>query len=184
VSHETSALTQNFFYFSEWSTFLLDVRFGEMFLAPDLMRTGGALVIVGLIVSLEALDNLFLRWSLRIVAALPVLMLLPPYPQVLQLWWAEGYELRFLAASLIPAGLLAVVFLDRPGAWRRAALISGFSLAGMVIGVASFWRLKEPFEAHYTHGLSPGWGLALFLAGTLFTGCFGLWWGWRQKERG
>jgi len=163
------ALTQNAFYLAEWSTFLLDVRYGGLRAAPEILRAGIALAALGGAVALAIIPNFWRRWAARL-ALIPIgLNLLPPYPDVFSLWWSPSYGGRFMAASILWLGLAACLWLDRRSVKLRRWVIVGCVLASMGSAGWGYGQLIRPFEAHYALTLRPGWGLIVFFAGLLIS---------------
>jgi hypothetical protein len=131
IPHRSLGLTQNAIDLAEWSTFLPEVRFGGLRLMPEMLRLAVTLCSVALAVAAGALENRWLRWAARLLAFLPGIVLLPPYPHLLQLWWSESYGLRFVAALVGLLSPLVGVLADRLPAWARRALLIGVSLAAV-----------------------------------------------------
>jgi hypothetical protein len=102
---------------------------------------------------------------MRFVALLPGLVLLPPYPQVLELWRSDAYGTRFIVAALLWVGVATSLITDRlPEKGRQGLLVL---LSGLAIGFGgiAFLKLSKPFEAHYAAPITPGWGVLAFTAG-------------------
>jgi len=161
VPHPTVALTQNALDLAEWATFLSDVRYDGLRLMPELLRLGVALSVVVLAVAAKTIDHWPLRWLVRLIAAVPGLVMLPPYPFLLNPI-GSGYEWRMAAAVVLWLGIGLTFFSDRL-TWQTCywlmAVLSGFAVAA---GWWTYLALRGPFEAHYNHGLSRGWGLIVF----------------------
>jgi hypothetical protein len=167
IPHRVSSLTLNAVDLAEWSAVLTDVRAGPLHAAPDQLRLGIALAVVALAVAAAAIRQNWQRWLVRLIALLPGLVLLPPYPQVLQLWRSDAYGARFLVALLIWVGVAASLLTDLlPEKGRQGLLIL---LCGLAVGFggSAFMKLTRPFEAHYASPISPGWGVVTFTAGLL-----------------
>jgi hypothetical protein len=167
IAHHVSSLTLNAIDLAEWSTVLVDVRAGPLHADPDRLRLGIALAAVALAVAAVVIRELWWRWAVRFVALLPGLVLLPPYPQVLQLWRSDVYGTRFLVAALIwvgAAGSLLTDLLPEKGRQGLLILLSGLAVGS---GGSAFLRLRKPFEAHYAAPIPPGWGVAAFTVGLL-----------------
>src|SRR5258705_10458642 len=113
ITYTAVGLTQNAFYLAEWSTCLLDVRYGGMRLAPELIRVAIALGSVAACVAAANIRDWRLRWAARLLLIPIGLNLLPPYPDILNLWWSEGYGLRFIVATLFWVGFAGCVLIDR-----------------------------------------------------------------------
>lgn len=165
VPHETAGLTQNADVLAYWSGILPEVRAGSLALMPDVLRLGVALASVALAVSAGALRSPWLRWAVRLVALLPGLILLPPYPFVLDLWNSPEYGRRFVVAMVLWLGVPASGLADLlPGAARRA-LVVVLAAGGAALGGWAFAALRVPFAARYAQAIPPGWGVVAFVAG-------------------
>jgi hypothetical protein len=167
VPHRSLGLAQNAIDLAEWSTFLPEVRFGGLRVMPDLLRLAVTLASVALAVAAGSLENRWLRWALRLVAILPGIVLLPPYPHLLQLWWSESYGLRFIAAAVGLSALLVGGLSDHLPAWAHRALLIGLSLAAVALGLRAFLVLRAQFAAYYPEPVLLGRGVLMFLAGLL-----------------
>jgi hypothetical protein len=172
IPDANASMRQNVFDLAAWSAFLLDVRAGPLAATPDILRLGIALASLALALGASDLENRWLRWGVRLGVALPGLMLLPPYPFVLLLWHAEGYELRFLITIGLWVGIASCFLFDRLPRGIRYGLTALIAGAALTISIGAFLKLRPPFEAHYTHPLVPGWGLLIYAAGLLFAVIF------------
>jgi len=165
IFHQSVALTQNAFYLAEWSTYLLDVRYGGLRPAPEILRLGIALSALAGAIGLAAIPNWRIRWSIRLIFIPIGLNLLPPYPDVFSLWWSPSYGGRFIVACIFWLGLAACLWLDRRSAGARRWGMIACAAGAMISVVWAYSQLIQPFQAHYAATLIPGWGLAAFLAG-------------------
>ena len=168
VPSSTASLSQNLFYLAEWSTFLPGVRSGEIRLAPEVLRLAAALAVAALILAAEDIHRGWVRWLVRIGLAVPVIIvLMPPYPDFLHLWWSPSYGARFGADSVLALALVASLFVGRLAALGRrigVAALCGLALAAAILGLI---YLLPPFQADYATPLGAGWGLAAFFAGLI-----------------
>lgn len=172
IGHKTVALTQNAIDLAEWSDYLTDVRFGELAGTPDRLRLAVGLAMVVLALGAGAVSNGWIRWGIRLLAAVPVVVMLPPYPFLLDLWWSDSYGVRFIVAVLALVGIAANVIVDRlPGLVRRISIIV-LSVLGVGLGMWAFFVLRSPFEAHYASSITPGWGALLFWVGLVLASAF------------
>jgi hypothetical protein len=167
VPHRSLGLAQNAIDLAEWSTFLPEVRFGGLRPVPEMLRLGVALASVALAVAAGALESRPLRWALRLVAILPGVVLLPPYPYMLQLWWSESYGLRFIAAAVGLLSPLVGGFSDFLPERARRALLIGLCLAAFGLGLRAFLILRGQFAIYYPEPIGVGRGALMFLAGLL-----------------
>ncbi len=165
IPHRTASLTQNAIDLAQWAGILNDVRFGSLGHVPDLLRLAVALAGVALAVGAGMLHNHWLRWGVRLAALLPGLVLLPPYPFVLQLWNSDEYGRRFVIASFLWIGVAASLLTDRLAWQMRRALLAGLGVAAAALGAGTFLALRHPFEAHYASPVLPGWGVLAFVVG-------------------
>ncbi len=167
ISHRTVSLTQNAIYLADWSEVLTDVRYGPLAGVPNILRLAIVLAVVALMIGLGAARNPWLRWSLRVVASLPGLVLLPPYPYVLQLWRSDVHGVRFLIATALWVGAAACLLTDRLPVQACRALVISFGLAAACVGGWAFLLLHRPFEAHYAATILPGRGALAFGIGLM-----------------
>jgi hypothetical protein len=167
VPHRSLGLTQNAIDLAEWSTYLPEVRFGGLRLMPELLRLAITLCSVALAVAAGALENRWLRRVARLLAFLPGVVLLPPYPHLMQLWWSESYGLRFIAALVGLLSPLVGVLCDRLSTVARRALLIGVSLAAAALGLRAFLALRGQLAAYYPEPIAVGRGALMFLAGLL-----------------
>lgn len=165
IAHAAVGLTQNAFYLAEWSTYLLDVRYGGMRLAPELVRLAAALASLAGCVALGSVNDWRLRWVLRLLAVPIGLNLLPPYPDILNLWWSEGYGVRFVISALFWVGFAGCFLVDRLNPRVKSIILIVLAVGAGIGGLLSFLQLRGPFSAHYAMTILPGWGLALFSLG-------------------
>lgn len=165
IPHKAAGLTQNALHLAEWATFLPAVRVGNMTEIPEMLRLAVSLASVALAVGAGALNRAWLRWVVRAIAVLAGLFMLPPYPEVFQLWWSESYGLRFIAAAAAWVGVAACVLTDHLPSQARRGVVIALCLSAAGLGTWSFWSLRAPFEAHYHMSISPGWGALAFVGG-------------------
>jgi hypothetical protein len=164
IPHKTAGLTQNAVDLAQWSGLLMDVQSGPLGPVPDLLRVGIALGLLALAVAAGALENAALRWAARIAAALPGLVLLPPYPAVLRPWTAEALP-RFLIAAGLWTGIAASLLMKRLHPRTRRTAAAALAIGGAALGGWTFTLLHKPFTAHYAAPIPPGWGVAAFVGG-------------------
>jgi hypothetical protein len=162
--HPATALRLNPIDLAEWTTFL---RSSDLRLMPELVRLSVVLAMIALSVSAGSIHNPLLRWGSRLLALIPALLILPPYPFILQAWWSESYGLRFVVAALGIVGTAAALLLDqRPVQWR--IMITGMlAITSAALAVWTFITLRIPFGQRYAESIMPGWGIVLFIAALL-----------------
>lgn len=168
IPNIAASLSQNVFYLAEWSTFLPGVRSGQIRLAPDILRLSAALGVIALLFAAQNLRSAWARRLLRAAAAIPVLfVLLPPYPDFLQMWWSPSYGARFGVASLLGAGLVACAFARRIPASTNRLLIVISCILAVAAAIAGLSSLIPPFQADYAVPLGAGWGGVMFFIGLI-----------------
>ncbi|HEC21418.1 MAG TPA: hypothetical protein ENI95_00715 [Chloroflexi bacterium] len=166
IPHPTVALTQNAIDLAEWSTFLPEVRSGALAPVPEILRLAVALAAVALAFGAGFMKNRWGRIIAGMLALLPGLVLLPPYPHVLQLWWSEGYGTRFIVAAVSLIGALAGMVLSGvlPDRVKRGLLI-GLSVLAVGLGLWAYLVLRSRFEGYYGAPIGIGRGLVMFSIG-------------------
>jgi hypothetical protein len=164
LTHPTAALTYNAPDMAEWAGFLPEVRFGPLGHAPDSLRLGVGLGAVALAIGAAWLPSAWMRWACRALVVLTGLVILPPYPQVLDLWRSEAYGVRFLIAALTMLACPLAFLLDRH-ARTCQALVALVGADALWAAGNSYFSLRGPFAALYTAPLSVGWGFILFVVG-------------------
>jgi len=162
IGHRTVALTQNAIDLAEWSDYLMDVRFGGLAGTPNCLRLAVGLAMIALALGAGAIGNRWLRWGMRLTAALPAVVMLPPYPFLLELWWSDSYGVRFTIALLALTGIAASGLFDRMAGLVRQAAVAVLGVVSAGLGIWTFFALRPPFEAHYASSIAPGWGSLLF----------------------
>ncbi|NDJ54487.1 MAG: hypothetical protein GYB68_15570 [Chloroflexi bacterium] len=172
IPGEVVSLNQNALDLAEWSTRLEVVRFGGLRLLPDFLRLAVALGIVTLAVSFSSIRPLLLRWSLRAVAALPGLIMLPPYAGVASLvWWVDPsqYLARFGAALVLWLGIAACLIIDGLPEGFQDGLLIGLSVGALALASWAFLMLRGAFADHYPGPVGLGWGYIGFCWALLLT---------------
>jgi hypothetical protein len=168
IGNSAVALRINSFDMAEWATFLTEVRTGGLHFVPDLLRLSVVLSLIPLAISASEIRTIWLRWAVRVLAMIPALILMPPYPFVLQFWWSESYSLRFIVAALGIIGVMLSVLADRFVTGRRLLIVT-LAAASLGLGAWSYLTLQNPFAIRYAEPIRPGWGLLLFMLGLLTT---------------
>ena len=157
--HPVAALRLNPIDLAEWTTFL---RSGDLHYVPDLLRLAVVLAMMALSVSAGGIQNMWLRWGSRLLALIPSLLILPPYPFVLQAFWSDSYGLRFTVAMVGIVGTAAAFLLDSMAARRR--IVTGvLAAASGVLAIWTFATLRVPFGQRYDEAILPGWGFVIFV---------------------
>lgn len=174
LAHPLAGLTQTALDLALVSQRLPDVLYGRMGSMPDVLRASVGLMIVAFGVAAGDLKRGWLRWLLRALGLVLALRLLPPYPQVLDLWRSPDYGGRFAVAAVTLAGWTVSLAARRwPDPWRAGITIA-LGLAALLSGLWAFLAFRGAFVTATQLTFAPGWGLALYVAGLLLATVLGL----------
>jgi len=171
IGNNAVALRINSIDMAEWATFLTEVRTGNLHFVSDTLRLSVVLSLIALAVNASEIRTTWLRWAVRVLAVIPALILMPPYPFVLQLWRSESYSLRFIVAALGIIGVMLSILADRFATGRRLVTLT-FAAASLGLAAWSYLTLQGPFAIRYAEPILPGWGVLLFFLGLLTTVIF------------
>jgi len=158
----SASLQQHAIDFAEWTTFLIDVRSGDMLRMPDVLRLGLMLAVVAMAISAVAIKNGWVRWGIRLITLIPAVVMLPPYPQLLEFWFSDSYGLRFGACSVAFAGVLACVLIDRLSGRSKSFILLAVVVLSFGLSLWAYVVLRVPFTIHLGRMFGPGWGTLLF----------------------
>ena len=160
IQHPAPALTRNAIGLAEWGPYLNEVRTGSIPQAPTLLRISVSVLITALSVATVRIKPILLRWLIRLIALIPTLWMLPPYPEILAPF-ALGYGPRLAAAGLAILGVASTVILDRVQSHVQLIVVAISSILSVTLGVIAFGMLSGPFAVHYATTLTVGWGIVL-----------------------
>jgi hypothetical protein len=178
VNHKTAALVLSGLDMAEFVKFLPEVRAGtesmirELFYLPPL----AAALCLALIGSNRLWRYpLWARAIMVIIAIVLAIIVLPPYPFILQALSSDEFRRQFLMA----AGCLAVIggtllYRHLPRA-AMAALLTVVSLVGAIPSVWQFFSIRSVLDRVYGQPIHIGWGLWLTVAGFLIVAGAGGW---------
>ena len=178
VNHKTAALALSGLDMAEFVKFLPGVRAGTEFMIRELFYLPplAAALCLALIGSSRLWRYpLWARAIMVIVAIVLAIVVLPPYPFVLQALGSDEFGRQFLMA----AGCLAVI----GGAllYRRlpravvAGLLIAVSLAGAIPALWQFLSIRSALDGVYGQPIHIGWGLWLTVVGFLVVAGAGGW---------
>lgn len=169
IPSQVGALRQNAFDMAEWATFLPEVRSGTLNVIPDILRLSIALITIAVAWRSLKIERVWLRWGIRFACIVPSLLLMPPYPFVMQLWGSESYGLRFTVASftLIGVGLSPVAGRVPKQIWSAAN--AGLSLLAAGSALYTYLALQGSFSIRYGVKIEAGWGFIVFIIGLLLS---------------
>ncbi len=165
LPHPVVGLRVNALDLAEWATFLPEVREGMLRFLPEALRLALSLAVIALGIQAGSALSRWRQWLVRALGLLPCLLMLPPYPHVLQLWWSDSYGLRFTVASFGLLGVVASPWLSRLPAMTGEIISGLLVVASAALGLGAFLMLRRLFVTYYDTQLTLGWGIAFFLAG-------------------
>ncbi len=178
VNHKTAALVLSGLDMAEFVKFLPGVRAGTEFVIRELFYL--PVLAAALCLALMGSNRywrypLWARAIMVIVAIVLAIIVLPPYPFILQALGSDEFRRQFSMA----AGCLAVI-----GAsllYRRlpkavvAGLLIVISLVGAIPPVWQFLSIRSALDRVYGQPIHVGWGLWLMAAGFLVVAGAGGW---------
>lgn len=174
LAHPVAGLTQTALDLALVAQRLPDVLYGQLGGMPDLLRVSIGLMAVALNVAAGRATQRWLRWLLPALALVLAVRLLPPYPQVLDLWRSPDHGGRFVVAAATLAGWIATLTGRRwPARWQVAFALA-LGVAALSTGLWAFLALQGAFAAATHLTFAPGWGLAFYVAGLLLATVLGL----------
>jgi hypothetical protein len=167
LAHPLAGLTQTALDLALVAQRLPNVVYGQLGSMPDVLRASIGLMAVALNLAAGGTTRRWLRWLLPVLALVLAVRLLPPYPQVLDLWRSPDYGRRFVVAALTLVGWIATLTGRRwPARWQAAVTLA-LGLAAFATGLWAFLALQGAFTTAMQLTFAPGWGLALYVAGLL-----------------
>jgi len=167
IAHPTAALTLNGVDMGEFVKFLPAVQDGSLRVVRQLFYLPPLAVVVS-IALLIGLRRLRYPWPPRVLFllfAIPVsLQLLPPAWSPASLTTSE-FRVQALALGLCWLLLAGFWLLGRLPPWLAGSLSTALSVAALGLSAWQFLLVKPAIDQVYGVPPSPGWGLALCLAG-------------------
>lgn len=167
LAHPAAGLTQTALSLAQVASRLPQVLYGSLGSIPEVLYSSLGLTLLALSVAAVQLKARALRYLLRGLALLLAIRLLPPYPDILQLWQSAAYGGQFVVAVLI---LIGWVLSLSSGRWPRSIVGSApavLALLALVAGLVSFVALMRAFSATTELAYAPGWGVGLYVMGLL-----------------
>lgn len=178
VNHKTAALVLSGLDMAEFVKFLPEVRAGTAFMIRELFYLPP--LAAALCLALTG-GNRYLRYPLWarvimvIIAIVLAMIVLPPYPFILQALSSDEFRRQFLMGTGCLAVIAASLLYRRlPGA-IMAALLIVVSLAGAIPPVWQFLSIRSALDRVYGQPIHVGWGLWLMVAGFLVVAGAGGW---------
>jgi len=178
VDHKAAALVLSGLDMAEFVKFLPEVQAGtelvirELFYLP-LLATALCLALTG--------GNRCLRYPLwaRVVMVIMAIVLtiivLPPYPFILQALNSEEYRQQFLLGAGCLALIGGTLLYHRLPRVVVAVLLAVVSFAGAIPPAWQFLSVRDALDRVYGQPIQVGWGLWLMVAGFLVVAGTGGW---------
>ena len=174
LAHPLAGLTQAALDLAVVSQRLHDVLYWRLGNMPDVLRASLGLTAVALSAAARGATHRWQRWLLRALAFVLALRLLPPYPQVLDLWRSPDFGARFIVAAITLVAWAATLTGRRwPERWQVAVTLA-LGLAALLTGLLAFFALRGAFATATQLTFAPGWGLVAYVAGLLLATVLGL----------
>ncbi len=170
VNHKTAALVLSGLDMAEFVKFLPGVRAGTEFMIRELFYLPplAAALCLALIGSNRLWRYPLWARAIMVTAAVALaIIVLPPYPFILQALDSDEFRRQFLMG----AGCLAVIggalFYRRLSKAMVAGLLIVISLAGAIPPLWQFFSIRSVLDSVYGQPIHIGWGLWLTAAGFL-----------------
>ncbi len=170
VDHKTAALVLSGLDMAEFVKFLPGVRAGtepmirELFYLPPL----AAALCLALLGSNRAWRYpLWARTIMVVVAIALAVVVLPPYPFVLQALGSDEFRRQFLMATGCLAVIGGMLLYRRLSKTIVAGLLIAISLLGAIPPVWQFLSIRSALDSVYGQPIHIGWGLWLMAVGFL-----------------
>ncbi len=170
VNHKTAALVLSGLDMAEFVKFLPGVRAGTEFMIRELfclppLATSLCLALIG--GNRRLRYPLWARTIMVIIAIVLAIIVLPPYPFVLQALSSDEFRRQFLAGAGCLAIIAASLFYRRLPSAIVASLLIVVSLAGAILPLWQFFSIRSALDRVYGQPIHIGWGLWLTAAGFL-----------------
>ncbi|MBM4466725.1 MAG: hypothetical protein FJ014_14440 [Chloroflexi bacterium] len=171
VHHKTAALVLSGLDMAEFVKFLPGVRAGTEFMIRELFYL--PLLAAALCLALMGSNRhwrypLWARTIMVMAAIVLAIIVLPPYPFILQALSSDEFRRQFLMGAgclaVIGGGMLLYRRLPRA---VMAALLIVVSLAGAIPPLWQFLSIRSALDRVYGQPIHVGWGLWLMVAGFL-----------------
>ena len=178
VNHKTAALVLSGLDMAEFVKFLPGVRDGTEFMIRELFYLpplAAALCLALMGSSRRLRYPLWARTIMVMTAVVLAIIVLPPYPFVLQALSSDEFGRQFLMGAgclVIIGGTLLYRRLSRA---IVAGLLIVVSLAGAIPALWQFLSIRSALDGVYGQPIHIGWGLWLTVAGFLVVAGAGGW---------
>jgi hypothetical protein len=170
VNHKTAALVLSGLDMAEFVKFLPGVMVGTEFMIRELFYLPplAAALCLALIGSNRHLRYPLWARAIMVTAAVALaIIVLPPYPFILQALSSDEYQRQFLMGAgclAVIGGMLLYRHLSRAVV---AALLIAVSLTGTIPPLWQFFSIRSALDSVYGQPIHIGWGLWLMAVGFL-----------------
>ncbi len=178
VNHKTAALVLSGLDMAEFVKFLPGVRAGTEFMIRELFYLPplAAALCLALIGSSRHLRySLWARAIMVITAIGLAIIVLPPYPFILQALSSDEFRRQFLMGTGCLAIIAASLLYRRLPRAVVAGLLIAVSLAGAIPPLWQFFSIRSALDRVYGQPIHVGWGLWLMAVGFLVVAGAGGW---------
>jgi len=178
VNHKTAALVLSGLDMAEFVKFLPGVQDGSEFMIRELfcLPPLAAALCLALIASHQPRRYpLWARAIMMTAAVVLAIIVLPPYPFILQALGSEEFRRQFLMGAGCLAAIAALLFYRRLPRAAVAGLLIVASLAGAIPPLWQFLSIRGALDSVYGQPIHVGWGLWLMAAGFLIVAGVGGW---------
>ncbi len=170
VNHKAAALVLSGLDMAEFVKFLPEVRAGTEFVIRELFYLPplAAALCLALIGSNRLWHYpLWARAIMVTIAIVLAIIVLPPYPFVLQALGSDEFRRQFLMGTGCLAVIAGLLFYRRLSRAVVASLLIVVSLAGAIPPLWQFLSIRSALDRVYGQPIHIGWGLWLMAVGFL-----------------
>ena len=170
VNHKTAALVLSGLDMAEFVKFLPEVQAGTELVIRELFYL--PILTAALCLALTSGNQhlrypLWVRVVMGIIAVALAMIVLPPYPFILQALNLDEYRRQFLLGASCLAAIGGILVYRRLPRAVMAALLIVASLAGAIPPAWQFLSIRDTLDRVYGQPIQVGWGLWLMAIGFL-----------------
>jgi hypothetical protein len=178
VNHKTAALVLSGLDMAEFVKFLPGVQAGTEFMIRELFYLpplAAALCLALMGSSRLWRYPLWARAIMAIIAIVLAIIVLPPYPSILQALSSDEFRRQFLMTAGCLAATGGTLLYRRLPRAIAAGLLIVISLVGATAPAWQFLSIRSALDSVYGQPIHIGWGLWLMVAGFLIVAGVGGW---------
>jgi hypothetical protein len=176
VNHKTAALVLSGLDMAEFVKLLPGVRAGTQFVISELFYLPPLCAALCLALMGSHRPWRYLLWTRVIMVMIAValaIIVLPPYPFILQALGSDEFRRQFLMGAACLAAIGGALLYRRLPKAVGAGLLIALSLAGAIPPVWQFLSIRSALDSVYGQPIHIGWGLWLMAAGFLIVAGLG-----------